>query len=302
MKKNLITGSSGYLAPYICIELGRLLKNENADYNVMGLYNSHPVNYGSIDFKQCDLTDFKKLDKIFDEIKPDIVYHLASVTPTRIGNKPDDFVYFFNRDVTAEIAKLCSKYDSLMFYTSTDLVYNEGHNIKEDTGIINPQTVYAKSKLMGEDAVRKLASKYIIFRTSLVYGFSLSSYTSFFDIAYKNLSEGKPVHAFADQYRNAIYAEDAARIMTELIHIYKNNDIINLCGDEELSRYDMCKTMAEVFCFPPELVLPASCDEFKEYPLVKRIGLNNEKMKRLGLKTGSYKKNLIKSLSLKPTK
>lgn len=299
MKNILITGVSGYAAPYLCREFEKMIKS-GSDYIVTGLYNSHTIECQNVKLIQCDLNDNEKLKIIFNEVKPDIVYHLASVTPTRIGDKPEDYVYHFNRNITAEIAKLCNEYTSLMIYTSSDLVYNEGQNLKDDDDNLNPISVYAKSKLMGENAVKEFAARYLILRSSLVYGFSISSYNSFFDIAYEQLSKRNQIHAFTDQYRNIIYTEDAAKILAQLIDIYKKNNTINFCGDEYLSRYEMCKKMAEVFCFPSDLVIPSTCDDFKDYPLVKRLGLNNEKMKSLGLKTCSFKENLIRSFNFRP--
>jgi len=299
MKNILITGVSGYIAPYLCIEFAKEIKN-GSEYHVTGLYNSHSIKGEHINLIQCDLNDTGKLKNIFNEIKPDVVYHLASVTPTRIGNKPEEYIHHFNREITAEIAKKCAEYNSLMIYTSTDLVYVDGLKLKENEDNLNPLTVYAKSKLEGENAVKEFASRYLILRTSLVYGFSISEYNSFFDIAYQSLSKGNSIRAFTDQYRNPIYTEDAAKILVQIIDAYQNNDTINFCGGEFISRFDICKVMSEVFNFPSELVVPSTCDEFKDYKLVKRIGLNNEKMKRLGLKTSSYKENLIKSFIYKP--
>ena len=299
MKNILITGVSGYIAPYLCVEFIKGIK-KGGEYKLIGLYNSHSIEIEQMNLIQCDLNETLKLKYIFHEIKPAVVYHLASVTPTRIGNKPDDYIYHFNRDITADISKLCTEYDSLMVYTSTDLVYNDGTDHKEDDSQLNPLTAYAKSKLQGENAVKEFASRYIILRTSLVYGFSISAYNSFFDIAYDTLSKGNSIRAFTDQYRNAIYTEDAANILIGIIDAHRENDTINFCGGEYISRYEMCNLMAEVYNFPSELVIPSSCNEFNDYKLVKRIGLNNDKMKRLRLKTGSYRENLIKSFNYKP--
>ena len=50
MKKILITGVSGYIAPYLCIELSNLIK-KGAEYIAAGLYNSHSMNNENINFK-----------------------------------------------------------------------------------------------------------------------------------------------------------------------------------------------------------------------------------------------------------
>ena len=290
MKNILITGVSGYLAPYLC---KALLISGNS--KLFGIYNSNKPELSGIELIQCDLTDTEKLTDIFSSIKPETVYHLASVTPTRIKDEDESYISRFNGGVTGEIAKLCSQAGALMIYTSTDLVYKAGINLREDESPLEPLTIYAKTKLQGEEAVKESARKYLILRTSLVYGFTISSYTSFFDVAYKSLSEGKELRAFTDQFRNALYTEDATDILAELPGKYTKNEIINFCGEEFLTRYDMCIGMCEVFGFDKKLVVPASCDEFTAYPTVKELGLNREKLDRYGLNASGYLENLIRA-------
>ncbi|MBE2227689.1 MAG: sugar nucleotide-binding protein [Ignavibacteria bacterium] len=290
MKTILITGVSGYIAPYLCKAL--LFKGCCKLY---GVYNSHKPGLDGVELIQCDLANPEELRRVFEAVKPDIVYHLASVTPTRITTQGDDYISHFNGEVTGQIAKLSKQNNAMMVYTSTDLVYKAGVNLREDTSPLEPVTIYAKTKIEGEQAVKESAGKYIILRTSLVYGFTLSSYTSFFDVAYKTLREGKELRAFTDQFRNAIYVEDAADILVALPAKYMQNDIVNFCGAEYLSRYDMCKGMCEVFGFDKRLVVPASCDEFTGYPMVKDLGLNREKLDGYGLGTSGYVMNLQKA-------
>jgi dTDP-4-dehydrorhamnose reductase len=145
---------------------------------------------------------------------------------------------------------------------------------------------------MGEEEVKANAAKYIILRTALVYGFTLSTYTSFFDVAYRTLNSGSKINAFDDQYRNPIYTEDATRILAELHGKYTQNEVINFCGSEYLSRYEMCMMMAEEFGFNKGLIKKSSCSGFAAYPMVKRLGLNDTKLKQLGLTTGKFEDNL----------
>ena len=295
MKKILITGISGYIAPYLS---KALLLTGGAI--IAGVYNSNKPNISGIDLIKCDLANNDELEKIFDEVKPDIVYHLASVTPTRITTQKEDYINYFNAEVTGNIAKLCRNINALMIYTSTDLVYKTGNDLREDTSPLEPLTIYAQTKLEGEKRVEDFAREYLILRTSLVYGFTLSSYTSFFDVAYKSLAEGKELRAFTDQFRNAIYAEDAADILVKLPALYKQNDVINFCGNEYLSRYEMCIGMCEAFGLDKGLVIPASCDEFTAYLTVKELGLSTNKLHSYGLDSTGYLENLHKSLKYIP--
>lgn len=295
MKKILITGVSGYIAPY----LGKALLLTGGS-TLTGVYNSNKPIIAGIDLKKCDLANNDALEQIFNEVKPDIVYHLASVTPTRITTQKEDYINYFNAEVTGNIAKLCSNINALMIYTSTDLVYKAGSDLREDTSPLDPLTIYAQTKLEGEKKVKKFAKEYLILRTSLVYGFTLSSYTSFFDVAYNSLKGGNEIRAFTDQFRNALYVEDAADILVKLPAKYKQNDVINFCGNEYLSWYEMCIGMCESFGLDKKLVIPASCDEFTAYPTVKELGLSVNKLHSYGLDSTGYLENLHKSLKYKP--
>lgn len=295
MKKILITGASGYIGPFLC----KKLASDN-NCSVTAIYNSHKPAIEGVKLTRCDLTNLELLDSVFEEVKPDIVYHLSSLTPTRISNQSDEQIRFFNAEITAHLAKLCSSNGSLMIYTSTDLVYDEGIDLKEDSAKLNPLTIYAITKHGGEEAVLKNALKYFILRTSLVYGFTQSSYTSFYDITYEKLKNGESIKAFADQYRNAIYTFDAAEILSRVPDKYVKNDIVNFGGNEYISRFDMCIQMADVFGFARKQILPISCDEFSSRKMIKRIGLNTDKLKSMGFATSSFKTNVINSLNFKP--
>jgi dTDP-4-dehydrorhamnose reductase len=295
LNKILITGVSGYIAPYLCKAL--LINGGN---KITGVYNSNKPNIKGIELIQSDISTSGEIEKIFAAVKPDIVYHLASVTPTRITTQEDDYIKYFNSEVTANIAKLCNEYKSLLIYTSTDLVYKAGINLKEEHSPLEPLTIYAKTKLLGEDSVNEIADKYLILRTSLVYGFTLSNYTSFFDIAYRTLKENKELRAFTDQFRNALYIEDAADILVKLPLLYKQNDIINFCGSEYLSRYEMCIRMCDIFGFDKKLIIPANSDEFIKYPMVKELGLKSDKLTKYGLITSGLTENLKRSLKFIP--
>jgi dTDP-4-dehydrorhamnose reductase len=275
MQKILITGASGFIGAYLCRKLSK-----RRTPGVTALYNTNPSGYPHIKYLQCDMTDLIKLTDIFTETKPDIVYHLASVTPTRTGSNGNDYVEYFNHFITGHVAKLAEENNALMIYTSTDLVYREGENLTEDS-ILDPKTVYAESKLNGEDVIMSLSKKYFILRMSLVYGLTLNNYESFFDYAYKTLRGGKELKAFGDLYRKPIYVKDV---------------VLNFCGEEYFSRYDMCLKMAKVYGFNEKLVQKIGCEEHSGGPWVKKLNLNNQLMHYYGLSTSDYETNLRKSL------
>lgn len=287
MKKILVTGASSYIGTYLCKSLSK------TEHQVYGLYNTHPVKIENVRMINCEMTHREHLENICNSVHPDIIFHLASVTQAKTSQHKDEYVHYINHEITDRIAFICNKRRTIhLVYTSTDLVYAEGENLPEDSALLRPLTVYAESKLLGEDSVRMHAKEWTIFRLSLVYGRSNSSYKTFYDISYEALSKGEQFRAFTDQFRSAIYVEDVVENLIAMIDNPIKHQTINLCGDEYLSRFEMCEQMADVFSFDKSLIVPSSCDEFKDYKMVKNLRLNNDKMKRFGLKTKSFRENL----------
>jgi len=284
MSRIVITGSSGYLGSHLC----RLMEKEK----VFALYKNTKPQFGNIEPIQLDLIDGEELNLLFKDIKPDYVIHLAAVIPSQLINQDDRFVYQLNVEVTKQIASLSHTYNSFLIFTSTDLVYEEGDDIKENNNF-NPLNLYAQTKLEAEKSILKYGKYFLILRTALMYGFSISSHKSFFDFSFKQLLNGHEVKAFYDQFRNPLFVEDAAKYIQKFTQIkLPDYDIMNFCGFEKLSRYEMIFKMAEIFELDLNLIQKESCENFKSYKMAKNLGLNFDKMKKLNLVPETFEANL----------
>jgi len=285
MKKVLITGASGYLGMHLCRQLSGL------NIKSVGLFKTEKPDIKNIENVQFDIADYSELKQLFEKYKFDLVYHLAAVTPVSSIETSESYIRKINVEATENICNLANQHHSFLVFTSSDLVYAEGDDLKEDSPL-NPLTIYSRTKIEAEEIIRKLSHQFVILRTALMFGFTISARRSFFDTSYEMLKRGERVKAFSDQYRSTLFVEDAARFLIRLPSITTSNEIINFCGFEKLSRYEMVKQLAEVFEFDSNLVLPSSCEEFTDYPMVKNIGLSFEKMKKLGFIPKNYLENL----------
>lgn len=284
MSRILITGSSGYLGSHLC----RVIEKDK----VFAIYKNFKPGFGNVEAIQLDLLKNEEVNLLFKDIKPDYVIHLAAVIPSQLLNQDEKFVYQINVELTKQIASLSHTYSSYLIFTSTDLVYDEGDDIKENHNI-NPLNFYAQTKLEAEKAINKFGKYFLILRVALMYGFSISKHKSFFDYSFKQLMNGVEVKAFYDQFRNPLFVEEAAKFIKELTEIkLPDSDIMNFCGSEKLSRYEMVLKTAEVFGFDLNLVKKESCESFKQYKMAKNLGLNFEKMRKLKF----HPKNFIESL------
>lgn len=274
----LITGGSGFLGQYLNLELSKL--NE-----ILTLYYQTPRNCKQFNSQQIDIRDHEKLNYIFDSFKPEVIIHTASIsTPQKASELSSKIVFETNVKSTENIAKLCGQNNAKMIYTSTDLVYAgyRGSYIKEDAKLI-PISLYAETKLMGEEKIRSTFVNYIILRTALMFGFGLNGSTCFFHQMYDKLKVGEKVKVFHDQYRSPLSVLEAARIINQLCSSDIKGEIINFGGIENLSRYEFGLKLCKCAGFDESLLEKTSMYDLLDMPHVADVSMNTEKLQSYGI-------------------
>ena len=232
--KILITGGSGFLGQYLNLELSK-------HHEILTLYHHDPRNCKDFNSQKVDIQNFEELVHIFQKFKPEVVVHTASIsTQKKAEALPAKTVYETNVTSTENLAKLCKLNNTKLIYTSTDLVYAgyRGSLLKEDAKLI-PISLYAETKLMGEEKIKSTFDNYIILRTALMFGFGLNGTSCFFHQMYDKLKAGEKVKLFHDQFRSPLSVLEAARIIKFLCESEVTGEIINFGGTERMSRYEL---------------------------------------------------------------
>jgi len=105
------------------------------------------------------------------EVVPDIVINTAAYTAVDRAESEPDLARAINAQAPAIFAEEAKRIGALLVHYSTDYVFDgskPGAWLEDDpTGPLN---VYGATKLAGEEAVRSVGGRYLIFRTSWVYG------------------------------------------------------------------------------------------------------------------------------------
>ncbi len=247
--KILITGGSGFLGQYLNLSL-------SPEYQVLTIYNEHPGNCLDYRSRKTDIRDRESLSNIFQDFTPDIVVHTAAALGAGSKLSSKDF-YSINVIASKNIADLCRDTGAKLIYTSTDLVYAgyRGSMLKEDAKLI-PASLYAETKLMGEEKIKESFSNYIILRTALMYGFGLNHSKSHFQKMYNDLSHGIKVNLFTDQYRTPLEVNDAAEMINKLCAADISGETINFGGPERVSRFELGELLCECAGFDKTLLDP----------------------------------------------
>ncbi|WP_422804475.1 sugar nucleotide-binding protein [Streptococcus sp. FT1-55] len=129
----LVTGANGQLGT----ELRYLLDERNEDYV-------------AVDVAEMDITDADKVEEVFSQVKPTLVYHCAAYTAVDAAeDEGKELNYAINVTGTENVAKAAAKYGATLVYISTDPPY---------TPEMNPiEQVWAE--------IRKLGFKNKVFKT-----------------------------------------------------------------------------------------------------------------------------------------
>lgn len=180
--KVLVTGGAGYIGTEL---ISALLAKPEVEKVVIYDNLSRP-NYNmflglrlqkhfKLQFIKGELLDSRGLRKALKGI--DVVYHLAAKVTTPFANADAHTYEQVNHWGTAELVYAIEESNvKRVIYTSSTGVYGSSKEAVDESVEPNPQSLYAISKLRGEEHVRRLSSKLdtYIMRCGNVYGYSKS--------------------------------------------------------------------------------------------------------------------------------
>ena len=170
-------------------------------------------------------------------------------------------------------------------YTSTDLVYPgyRGSMLKEDAKL-NPVSLYAETKLMGEIKIQQTFDNYIILRTALLFGFGINHSKNYFHQMCMDLKQNKSVKLFTDQFRTPLSLIEATRIINELISTDIKSEILNFGGLERVSRYELGERLCEIKNFDKNLLTKIKMDDVSGLQKVEDVSMSTDKLQSFGIK------------------
>jgi dTDP-4-dehydrorhamnose reductase len=125
----------------------------------------------AVDRTGLDLADLDQVRRVVREVKPSLIVNPAAYTAVDKAETDVDTAMRINAEAPGVLAEEAKRLGAALVHYSTDYVFDgtkEGAYVEDDA--VNPQNVYGKSKLAGEQAVAASGCDHLIFRTSWVYG------------------------------------------------------------------------------------------------------------------------------------
>ena len=282
----LIIGANGYLGSYLI----RAVKEKTGD-TVMATARRHlePDPGTAESWISCDITDRKAVDELAAHMKAIgeeyyVIVCAACHQPEAVEKNPR---LAWDINVTA-LSYLLNRLENVkdLYYPSTDSVYGQSVGqqrfVEEDRPA--PVNTYGRQKVVAESLV--LGYGYHVVRFPFLIGPSLApGKEHFYDRIVTSLTNGQPVEMFADSYRSSLDFATAAGCMIDLMTCGKQVPaIVNICGDDDLSKYDIGKMIAGKLGAAQELIRPVFFHSDQGIFNVKRAQstlMDNTRMKDL---------------------
>lgn len=251
METMLITGVSGLLGN----NLARVFSDQ---YEVVGVYNTHPVRIPRVRGMACDLTDYSRIRTLVRDVHPDVVVHCASRTDVDGMEVDPEGAWVANVLTTRNLVDSLRDLDAKLVYISTDSVYPGKEGPYTEAAHCQPQNVYGRTKLAGETVAGGRKNS-LILRTNL-FGWNLLDKKGIAEWFLDNMQAGRTCTGFEDAFFNGIYS----RLLGGLIGKCFERDLVgtfNCASRDSMSKFQFGRGLAREFGYDPLLVMPGSIDD-----------------------------------------
>lgn len=161
MKTLLITGANG--------QLGRAINLKYKDNKDILLYNTDIMETDTI--HKMDITNVDDVLRVVREVKPYAIINCAAHTAVDLCETDVDNAYKINALGPRNLSIAADEIGAKIVQVSTDYVFGgDGTKPYIEFDQTNPQGMYGKTKLAGENFVKEFSKKHFIVRTAWLYG------------------------------------------------------------------------------------------------------------------------------------
>lgn len=247
-------------------------------YSVVGLYHSHEICMGGVQFKKSNLLSKDETQEALQEYSPEVIIHGAALADIDLCEKKQEMAYQLNVVATGNIVESIKDASVKLVYISTDSVYGGTKNDYLETDAVHPPNYYGFTKYQGEqEALKK--DKALIARIN-IFGWNSQNKVCLAEWILRELSHQREIQGFVDVFFSSIYTFDLARLL-DLALARDISGIYHFASRTSCSKYEFAVNLAQLFNLDQDLVRPVSVDQFPfAAKRAKSLRLNTTKLSR----------------------
>lgn len=251
-KRVLVTGAAGSIGSELARRIGgfcpaALLILDQDETGIFNISRELKEEFCCLNFikKVCDICDEEKIDQIFAEFKPEVVFHAAAYKHVPLMEEQPEEAVKNNIFGTKILAERAIKYGAENFvFISTDKA-------------IKPTSVMGATKRTGEMLCQVLNKKNITKFISVRFGNVLNSRGSVVPIFREQIKKGGPVEVTdAEMKRYFMITSEACLLVMQAGAMSAGGEVFVLDMGKPVKILDLAKEMIRLSGFDPDKDIP----------------------------------------------
>jgi dTDP-4-dehydrorhamnose reductase len=199
----------------------------------------------------ADITNAEAVLAVLERVRPELVVHPAGIPDLDICEADPARGFLVNYEGTRNVVEAARRVGAGIAYISTDAVF-DGKKLAPylETDEPRPLTVYGKTKLQAEQAVKTWA-KHWIFRVPVLFG---PGKTNFVEKGLRKIASGGEYVVGNDQWGCATHTVDAGMKIMEVVEKGPCG-LYHLSNQGSCSRFELARLAAQLAGLDPEKVV-----------------------------------------------
>jgi dTDP-4-dehydrorhamnose reductase len=202
----------------------------------------------ALDRGEMDLASPDSIRRAIRDARPEVIVNAAAYTAVDKAESEPDLAMRVNGVAPGIMAEEAKRLGAVLIHYSTDYVFdgNLGRPYTEEDAP-DPVNAYGRTKLAGERAIEAVGGKYVILRTSGVYG---SRGSNFVLTILRAAREKAELTVVDDQHGSPTWARALAAATADLLRqperITAHSGTYHLSAEGCTSRYDLARTVVAI--------------------------------------------------------
>ena len=175
----------------------------------------------AVDHADCDLADPAAIRRLVRDVKPRLIVNPAAYTAVDKAESEVELATAINAHAPGLLGEEARRLGALLVHYSTDYVFDgSGYAWHREIDAPNPQSVYGRTKLQGEQALQASGADHLVFRTSWVFG---AHGGNFAKTMLRLAAEREQLKVVADQYGAPTSAALLADVTAQIVSQWQRN-------------------------------------------------------------------------------